>query len=109
MKILHSLILAGVIVLTGCAATAPNMNLLSVGMTKQEVVDTMGDPVSTAAPGGGFEMLRYQLSSTRDNAYYGITDEYFVRLINGKVDSYGRMGDFDSTKDPTLNLNIKNR
>lgn len=50
MKILHSLILAGVIVLTGCAATAPNMNLLSVGMTKQEVVDTMGDPLSALPP-----------------------------------------------------------
>jgi hypothetical protein len=108
MKILHSLILAGVIALAGCA-TAPKMNRLSVGMTKQEVVSTMGQPASTAAPGGGVEILRYRLSPTSDHAFYGITEEYFVRLVNGKVDSYGKMGDFDSTKDPTLNLNIKNR
>jgi len=25
---------------------------------------------------------------------------YFVRFINEKVESYGNMGDFDSTKDP---------
>lgn len=108
MKILHSLILSGVIALAG-SATAPKMNHLSVGMTKQEIVSTMRQPASTAASGGGVEILRYRLSPTSDRAFYGITEEYFVRLVNGKVDSYGKMGDFDSTKDLTLNLNIKNR
>ena len=33
---------------------------------------------------------------------------YYVRFINGIVDSFGREGDFDSTKDPkeTLDINI---
>lgn len=108
MKILHTLILVAAICLAGCA-TAPKMNRLSVGMTKQEVVSVMGQPTSTAAPGSGVELLRYRLSPTSDHALYGVTEEYFVRLVNGKVESYGKMGDFDSTKDPTLNLNIKNR
>jgi len=29
--------------------------------------------------------------------------------VEGKVESFGSMGDFDSTKDPTLNINIKSR
>lgn len=103
MKILHTLMVAGVIALAGCA-TAPRMNRLNVGMTKQEVVSVLGQPASTAAPGGGVEILRFRLHDID-----GITEEYFVRMVNGKVEAYGKMGDFDSTKDPTLNLNIKSR
>ncbi len=84
------------------------MNRLSVGMAKQEVVSAMGQPVSTAAPGGGIEILRYELQNT-DQVWWGGRTPYFVRLVNGKVDSYGRLGDFDSTKDPTVNLNIKHQ
>lgn len=108
MKILHTLLLVSFFAITACA-TAPKMNRLYVGMTKQEVISVMGPPASTAAPGNGVELLRYRLSPTHDHAFYGITEEYFVGCVNGKVRSYGRMGDFNSTKDPTLNLNIKNR
>jgi hypothetical protein len=109
MKILHILMMAGIIALAGCS-TASKMNSLNLGMTKQEVISAMGQPSSTAAPGGGVEILRYHLSPTSwpDNDY-ATTKEYFVRLVNGKAASYGKMGDFDSTKDPTLNVNIKNR
>jgi hypothetical protein len=35
--------------------------------------------------------------------------EYFVRLDGGRVESYGQLGDYNSTKNPTndINLNIK--
>lgn len=104
MKILHTLMMAAVIALAGCVTRPASMNRLSVGMTKQEVVSVMGQPDSTAATGGGIEILRFRLTD-----FNGITEEYFVRMVSGKVDSYGKMGDFDSTKDPTLNLNIKSR
>ncbi|MDD5348876.1 MAG: hypothetical protein PHQ12_01575 [Chthoniobacteraceae bacterium] len=81
------------------------MNRLSIGMTKQDVIAAMGTPVSTAAPGGGVEILRYGLTAEA----FTVPQEYFVRLVNGKVDAYGRMGDFSSTQNPTYNLNIKNR
>jgi hypothetical protein len=106
MKILSTLILVSVMFIAAGCATAHKMNRLSLGMSKQEVISVMGTPTSTASPGEGQEILRYNLSATADDAYYGITDEYYVRLINGIVDSYGRMGDFDSAKDPTLNINI---
>ena len=108
MRAIHILTLAALLAVAGCA-TASKMNQLSIGMAKQEVISVMGSPASTASPGSGVELLRYRLSPTDDHAFHGITEEYFVRLANGKVDSYGKMGDFDSTKAPTLNLNIKNR
>ena len=91
MKIVSTLILVSVMVIAGCA-TAHKMNRLSLGMTKQEVISVMGRPTSTASPGKGQEILRYNLSATNDDAYDGITDEYYVRLINGIVDSYGDHG-----------------
>lgn len=109
MKLLHTLILVLLVVVgTGCA-TSPKMNGLSIGMTKPEVISVMGSPSSTAAPGNGMELLRYRLSPTDDHAFRGITEEYFVKLVNGKVDSYGKMGDFNSARDPTLNLKIQNK
>ena len=104
MKITYLLIL--VVFLAGYATTSRKMNRLSVGMTKSDVLDAMGKPSSTASPGKGVEFLRYPTPiwdfSTGDKVY-------FVRLVDGRVDSYGEMGDFDSTKDPTLDLNIKNQ
>lgn len=102
---------------TSCAAldkalkmTSPKkMNHLNIGMTKQEVISVLGSPDSTAAPGNGVEFLRYTLDPWNGFWDPSATEAYFVRLVDGRVDSYGRVGDFDSTKDPTLNLNIKNR
>ena len=104
----------------GCA-TANSLNRLSIGMTKQEAISIMGEPESTASPGNGVEILRYRLSRAGSGGLSGALDvvvgpapsnrpqEYFLRLLNGRLDSYGMVGDFDSTKDPTLNLNIRNR
>jgi outer membrane protein assembly factor BamE (lipoprotein component of BamABCDE complex) len=84
--------------LWGCA-TAYKMNKVGLGMTKQEVIQAIGKPVSVSAQGNA-EFLHYKLSETSDDAFYGWTRPYYVRLVDGKVESYGRMGDFDSTKDP---------
>jgi len=91
-------------------SSSERLNYLSVGMTKAEVMQVMGSPDSVSANGGAEYLaytLRTETSLTRNT--WGYQSRYFVRLINGRVDSYGQVGDFDSTKDPTLNLNIKNR
>lgn len=107
-RLLFAMVVAAVLT-TGCA-TAHKMNRVSIGMTKQEVISVLGPPISTSAK-EGVEYLHYRFSDTDDDAFYGITTPYFVRIINGKVDSYGRLGDFDSTKAPetksTIDLNIK--
>ena len=95
----------------GCATT-PKMNHLSVGLTKTEVIAIMGrEPDSTSAK-SGVEYLTYLLwRDFWDRRPGDYSDQFFVRLIDGKVDSYGRKGDFDSTKVPetkqTIDLNIK--
>ena len=94
---------------TGCATSAKKMNRLEVGMTKQQVISILGQPESIAAQGNGVEAMRYELSAghdwwTADMGAFQKKRDYYVRLINGRVESYGQMGDFDSTKNPTIEI-----
>lgn len=97
--------------LAGCAAHH-KMNDLHVGMTKREVTQTLGAPYSTSAK-DDTEYLTYALWKDFWDRYPGgYSDFFFVRIKDGKVDAFGRVGDFDSTKVPeqktTIDLNIKN-
>jgi hypothetical protein len=89
MKTLHKLLLTTTLLLVGCA-TAPKMNKLSLGMTKPEVISIMGTPDSTSAPVGGVEILNYKLSPKGGPFMNLVTEDYFVKLVSGKVDSYGK-------------------
>jgi len=93
---------------TGCTAThASKLNSVSIGMTKQDVITTLGSPTSTSAK----ESVEYLNYHFRDAELPFSGNPYFVRITNGKVDAYGKLGDFDSTKAPeiknTIDLNIK--
>ncbi len=88
--------------LAGCA-TSGKINTVNIGMTKDEVIKVMGKPVSISAK-EGTEYLNYKLSETSDDAFMGWTTPYYVRIVNGKVDSYGRTGDFDSTQKQTIKI-----
>lgn len=94
--------LTTILFLSGCA-TANKISGVQLGMTRDDVIRVMGKPTSVSAQGGS-EYLNYALSETDDDAARGSTTRYYVRLINGKVESYGRTGDFDSTKTPTVRL-----
>jgi hypothetical protein len=87
---------------TACA-TAPKIAKVSMGMTRAEVITAIGPPVSVSAQGAA-EYLNYRLSETPDDAFMGILRPYYVRLVNGKVESFGRAGDFDSTKEDTVKV-----
>ncbi len=100
MKPLILLIIS--IVIVGCA-TSGKINNVGIGMTKSEVIVVMGKPVSVSAK-GDTEYLNYKLSETDNDAVSGWTSKYYVRLIDGKIDSYGRTGDFDSTKTPAIKI-----
>lgn len=89
-------------VVAGCA-TAYKMNSISLGMTKAEVVKVMGSPTSTSAK-DGVEYLNYKLYDTFADADSGIGTNYYVRLVGGKVESYGRLEDKS-----TIDLNITNK
>ncbi len=95
MKIL--ICIALVAVLSAGCASAGKISGVRLGMSKEEVIAVMGSPVSISAQGRS-EYLNYSLSETATHAFNGFTLPYYVRLIDGHVDSYGRRGDFDSTK-----------
>ena len=85
-----AIIMAG---LMGCTATAQRTNQLNLGMTKQEVLQVMDDPVSTTAR-GNVEVLRYELYETGYRAFHDFAVPYFVWLKDGRVEAYGKIGDF---------------
>jgi outer membrane protein assembly factor BamE (lipoprotein component of BamABCDE complex) len=95
------------LLLVGCA-TANKISDVRMGLTREEVIGILGKPVSVSAQ-GGCEYLNYSLSETDNDAMRGWTRPYYVRLVNGRVESYGRTGDFDSTKTPTVRLETDNR
>jgi ABC-type phosphate/phosphonate transport system substrate-binding protein len=74
--------------LMGCAS-ASKMNAVQLGMTKDQVIGAIGDPSSTSQM-GNTQYLKYQLCTD-----WIFTDRYFVQLTDGKVDAFGRVGDFN--------------
>lgn len=105
-------VLTGLLFLVGCVGTAYKMNNLNLGMSKQEVIQVLGPPLSSSAI-GNTEYLNYKLYIDGDHAFMNLPTDYFVRIINGRVESYGKMGDFDSTRGTefkgTYDLNIRER
>ena len=85
------------------------MNSLRVGMTKDEVIKVMGEPLSTSAK-ESLEYLNYALTETNQQLWGGQTTSYFVAFKNGKVIGFGRTGDFGTTAKPKeiieLNENV---
>lgn len=114
MRTKLAILLLVLVVAIGCAHrprvnkwTADKMNLLQLGMSKERVIKILGMPTSTSAIGD-----QAYLSYTLKERYRG-TQQFFVRLVGDKVESYGRIGDFDSTKLPetksTIDLNINKK
>jgi hypothetical protein len=75
-----------VVTVLGCAS---QLNQVKLGMTKDQVISAVGAPSSTSAM-ENTEYLKYQLCSD-----WIFSDRYYVRLTDGKVDAFGRVGDFN--------------
>jgi SmpA / OmlA family len=106
MRYVMVLLFLSLTVLAGCATFSEKMNELSIGMTKEQVIEVLGQPASTSAK-DNLQYMKYKFR--RDNQL--LPPQHFVRLVDGKVDAYGRIGDFDSTKPletrSTIDLNIQ--
>jgi len=83
------IIFIAVAFLLGCAGAGQKMNSLKIGMTKQEVIEAIGAPNSSSGS-RNVEYLKYE-----SNTGVFSSDEYYVRLMDGKVDAYGKKGDFN--------------
>lgn len=74
----------------GCLTSASKINGVSIGMTKAQVLKVMGTPVSVIADTNS-ECLNYNLAEV-PTAFDMPGTPYEIRLIDGKVVSYGRAG-----------------
>ncbi len=103
----YSILVLLALALLGCA-TANKFNNVKIGMTKQEVIAVLGKPTSKSAKDDR-EYLNYRFSETTGHAFKGFTNPYYVLLIKGKVDSFGRSGDFEESKTPTVRIEIDDK
>jgi hypothetical protein len=87
------------VLLAGCETSA-KLNSVRIGMTKEEVLSMLGTPDSTSAQ-ANVEYMTYYLSA---DAGYGRDQPYMVRLVAGKVESFGRFAQlFDLYNRPVTN------
>jgi outer membrane protein assembly factor BamE (lipoprotein component of BamABCDE complex) len=88
------------ITLSGCVghyAMASRLNRISIGMAKAEVVEALGNPATVSAR-EGVEDLTYVLNASAwDTA---MPEPYIVRIVDGKVQSYGRKADMPAIAQP---------
>jgi len=71
--------------IAGCTSSTTK---LRIGMTKDEVIAVMGQPNSVAAQGKN-EDLNYSVKDDSGGGYFQIDRPYYVRLVDGRVESYG--------------------
>ena len=90
------------VVLVGCASTKSLNISVSIGMDKQEVVSLQGEPFRVAAMDGSeyFIYRGFEKELFKPNGF--MVYEAFIRFKDGKVDAYGRLDDFDSTRHKEL-------
>jgi hypothetical protein len=87
-KILLPILLLVGALLVGCATSAA-LNNLHIGMDRSQVIALLGQPDSTSAQ-ANVEYLTYYLAI--DTQEGPARDQpYLVRLVDGKVESFGRM------------------
>ncbi len=85
-------LLLAVALAAGCASSSAKLNKVSLGMSRDEVVKTLGRPHAVTAQGDA-EYLSYNLL----NKGVGDMKEFVVRLNKGAVESFGERASFGSS------------
>lgn len=99
----HVLTTIAAVLLAGCASTKSlNLSSISIGMNKQQVITFKGEPFRVAAIDGleYFIYRGFDKELLKPNGF--MVYEAFIRFKDGKVDAYGRLDDFDSTRHKVL-------
>ena len=91
------------VVLVGCATSKSlTFSTISIGMNKEKVIALKGEPFRVAAMDGS-EYFIYRGFDKEIFKPNGLSVyEAFIRFKDGKVDAYGRLDDFDSTRHKEL-------
>src|SRR5260221_1887235 len=89
----------------GCV-TSKDLGKIQLGQTKAEVIAKLGPPHTVAAQRSE-EFLTYWL----DRENMGGEAEYYIKLVDGKVESFGHKGGFGTTVFPKerIELDIKHK
>jgi len=90
MKTKITLIGLAALLLAGCHTPSTQLNYVHLGMNEAEVIKILGQPVSMAESKDGGKTLYYELAEGSKSG--ADPAPYSVKLVNGKVDSYGRDG-----------------
>lgn len=77
------------VLIMGCVTTR-RINRLQMGASREEVIRLLGQPDSISASRNA-EVLHYQLRDSINDWY---ASPYYIRIIDGKVDSFGRLGTY---------------
>lgn len=89
--LIRKLAAVAVLLLSGCQAaiygTASDFDKLSLGMTKVQVIQTLGAPISVSADGDKAE--EYLIYKRMKHAISEWPRTYSVTIRNGKVVKYG--------------------
>ncbi len=80
------IVLALAVMMTGCQTPSSQLNKVHLGMSETDVIKILGQPASIAENHDG-KTLYYTL---RENGLGSLNAPYSVKLVGGKVDSYGR-------------------
>ena len=99
MKLLTALLC--LVMFTSCASSAKRLQRVSIGMSKAQVIDQLGDAGGFKAM-GNTEVLEYHMSPDSF-----VVRPYWVVFQDGKVTSYGAAGDFGTMQAPTQKLIIE--
>jgi hypothetical protein len=76
----------------GCLERASKINGVSLGMTKEQVLKVMGPPASMTADTNAV-YLNYALAESGPTfGTPAVATPYEIKLVDGKVVSYGRAG-----------------
>jgi hypothetical protein len=77
-------------------------------MSEEAVIHQLGKPTSVSML-GNTKYLEYTAWDTDEWGNHVNHQFFYVRMMEGKVDSFGRKGDFDSTKNPAKDININQK
>ena len=80
--------------LSGCLHSAGDLCYVRLGASRQEVIQSLGQPASASAS-KNVEIYRYELLTAQSNSSNTANaaaqvESYFVRIVDGSVDSYGK-------------------
>jgi hypothetical protein len=83
--------------LSGCLHSAGDLCYVNLGASRSQVIQSLGAPASASAS-KNVEIFRYELLTAQSNTgnsenAAAKVESYFVRIIDGTVESYGKWSD----------------